>query len=130
MLLELDRDLRRVYHLEWCSFRGPPQGTSQEFPDEMRRSLSTSLPSPAHRRRQEGATGHVHSFGGKCSTNRFPPGAEGDRHRKQQLVRPHRLGRRSAPPESNSGSLESNGASVIGQFASSHFQDKLSVGVE
>ena len=35
-----------------------------------------------------------------------------------------------APPESNSGSLESNGASVIGQFALSHFQDKLSVGVE
>ena len=36
----------------------------------------------------------------------------------------------SAPPESNSGSLESNGASVIEQFALSHFQDKLSVGVE
>ena len=51
---------------------------------------SKSCPPPA----QEGAAGHVHSPGGKCSTYRFPPGAEGDPHRKQQLVRPHRLGRR------------------------------------
>jgi beta-glucanase (GH16 family) len=88
----------------------------------MRRSPSTSLPSPAHRQRQEGAAGHVHSPGGKCSTDRFPPGAAGDPHRKQQLVQPHRLGRRSAPPESTSESPESNGTSVIEQFASSHFQ--------
>ena len=39
----------------------------------MRRSPSTSLPSPAHRQRQEGATGHVHSPGGKCSTDCFSP---------------------------------------------------------
>ena len=64
------------------------RGTSQEFPDEMRRSPSTSLPSPAHRQRQEGAAGHDYSPVGKCSTYRFPPGAERDPHRKQQLVRP------------------------------------------
>ena len=111
---------RRPQHLEWSSFRGPPQGTSQEFPDEMRRPPSTSLPSPAHRQRQEGAAGHVHCPGGKCSTDRFPPG-----------LRVILTGSNNWYDHTDwAGARLLHDSNSDSDFALSHFRDKLSVGVE